>query len=71
MVQSQAAMSFTNCQAVKKASKKVNCLTAKRWRKKSFQNNGLKFSCIEFYKLSSRKKGLQKNKYFNRKTVAK
>ena len=27
-------MSFTNCQAVKKACKKVICLTAKRWRKK-------------------------------------
>ena len=63
-------MSFTNCQAVKKACKKVICLTAQRWRKKSFQNNGLKFSCIEFYKLSSSKKGLQKSKLSNRITVA-
>jgi hypothetical protein len=34
MVQSRGAMSFTNCQAIKKAYKKVNCLTVKLCRNK-------------------------------------
>ena len=61
MVKSQAEMSFTNCQVVKKVCKKVNFLTAKRWRSKnSFWNNGSKSSRNEFNKLSRRKRSFKK-----------